>query len=237
LERNERLGNAWFSSAFKRKFISFEGPEGAGKSTQVKRLSARMGELGLRVVVTREPGGTQIGERVRDILLSFSQDQPRPVTEALLMTAARAQHVDEVIVPALASGSWLITDRYVDSTYAYQGFGRGLDLELLRDSQQLATRGILPGTTFLLDLPVELGLSRRLGSSEAFNRLDVESRDFHERVRTGYGMLRMSDPERWVVIDASQDEDVVAADIWSAMKIRFADELSATPNHVSGTSE
>jgi len=191
----------------------------------------------MRIVATREPGGTEIGERVRDILLSFSHEQPRPVTEALLMTAARAQHVDEVIVPALANGGWLITDRYVDSTYAYQGYGRGLDLESLRESQRLATRGILPETTFLLDLPIELGLSRRLASPEAFNRLDVESREFHERVRTGYGMLREVDPDRWIVIDASKDEDAVAADIWNAMTIRFANELRSGPNLVSGINE
>ncbi len=191
---------------------------------------------GAEVVLTREPGGTRIGEQVREILLSFSQDRLYESTEALLMTAARAQHVNEVIVPALFRG-WVITDRYVDSTYAYQGYGRGLDRELLHDAQQLATGGILPGTTILLDLDIAVGLERRLSSSDAFNRLDAESRAFHERVRTGYLKLKNDDPERWIVVDAARDESAIAADIWDALQRRFGSAFPTLPSLVSGTSE
>lgn len=237
LVASEHSGNAWFRSALRKRFISFEGPEGAGKSTQIKLLASKLEAFGLDVVLTREPGGTKTGEQIREILLSFRQDALDPATEALLMTAARAKHVDEVIVPALARGTWVLTDRYVDSTYAYQGYGRGLDIELLREIQQLATSGILPSTTLLLDLPVVEGLSRRLSSSEAFNRLDLESQAFHERVRTGYIRLASADPDRWQIVNASQNETAVAASIWEILRSRFGDELDAVPNIVSGTNE
>lgn len=237
LVASEHAGNAWFRSALRKRFISFEGPEGAGKSTQIKLLATRLKSFGFDVVSTREPGGTRTGEQIREILLSPRQDVLDPATEALLMSAARAKHVAEVIVPALGDGAWVLTDRYVDSTYAYQGFGRGVDQYVLEEIQQLATRGVMPGTTLLLDLPVEDGLRRRLNSSEAFNRLDLESQAFHERVRTGYIRLASADPDRWQIVDASQNETTVAANIWEILRSRFGDELGATPNLVSGTNE
>jgi dTMP kinase len=237
LGTQDRSGSAWFSPALRKRFISFEGPEGGGKSTQTRLLAEKLRELGQEVVLTREPGGTRTGEQIRDILLSFEQDRLSPATEALLMTAARAQHVYEVIVPNLARGAWVITDRYVDSTFAYQGAGRDLDPDLLYDAQQLATGGFLPRTTFLLDLPVEEGLKRRLASPEAFNRLDIESQAFHERVRTGYHVLAQADPERWVTVDASVDVASIAAIIWNEALRRFGELLPAAPNLVSGTSE
>lgn len=219
------------------RFISFEGPEGGGKSTQSRLLADRLRSVGETVILTREPGGTKTGERIREILLSTSGEPLAPSTEALLMTAARAQHVSEVIEPALARGAWVITDRYIDSTYAYQGAARGLRLDLLCGTQELATGGLKPTVTFLLDLPVEIGLNRRFQSKDTTNRLDAESQAFHKRVRTGYHSLALAEPGRWVTVDATSDEASIAAQIWNALQSRFEHALPAAPNLVSGTDE
>jgi dTMP kinase len=225
------------SPLLSRRFISFEGPEGSGKSTQARRLAERLRELGEPVLLTREPGGTKIGEQIREILLATNGEPLAAPTEALLMTAARAQHVSEVIVPALQRDDWVITDRYVDSTYAYQGAARGLPRELLQSTQRLATGGLLPEATFLLDLPVEVGLKRRFRAQDATNRLDGESLAFHEHVRTGYHSLVREAPERWIVIDASQAEASISAEIWDAILRRFGNTLPAASNLVSGNNE
>ena len=189
-------------------FITFEGPEGGGKSTQIHRLAATLAERGYVVWTTREPGGTRVGEMIRPILLSRQQTQMTPWSEALLFTAARAQHVEEVIRPRLARGELVLCDRYTDSTIAYQGYGRGLNLDTLRRLQAQATGGLEPDLTILLNLPVETGLSRIPRTAQ--DRLDRETATFHERVRAGYQEMAAADPRRWREVDAAADEDQVA---------------------------
>lgn len=218
------------------RFITLEGGEGAGKSTQVRLLGDRLEAAGVPVVVTREPGGTLAGERIRALLLVPGDDPIAAETEALLMTAARAEHVAKVIEPALDRGAWVISDRYVDSTYAYQGSGRGLRMLRLQQAQELATHGLMPEITFLLDLPVEVGLGRRMGASDEPNRLDAEKRSFHESVRRGYHSLVASDRVRWHVVDATQSIEQIADDIWQEMIRRFAAWLPRMQGErVSGT--
>ena len=218
------------------RFITLEGGEGAGKSTQARLLGERLAATGLPVVVTREPGGTSTGERIRALLLAPAETPITAQTEALLMTAARAEHVATVIQPALLPGSWVISARYVDSTYAYQGGGRGLPLRQLRQAQELATHGLMPDLTLLLDLPVEQGLQRRMGALEAPNRLDAEARSFHESVRTGYHSLVAADRVRWHVIDATGSVEQIADAIWQEMVRRFGAWLPrARDQVVSGT--
>ncbi len=192
-------------------FISFEGPEGGGKSTQIDRLASTLAERGYNVWTTREPGGTRVGEMVRSILLGPNVSQLSPWAEALLFTAARAQLVEEVIRPRLERGEVVMTDRYADSTLAYQGFGRGLDLDRLRQLQRDATGGLEPGLTLLLNLPIETGLARI--PPRAQDRLDRETTSFHRRVHEGYRMLAAADPERWRDVDASGDPARVADSI------------------------
>jgi len=218
------------------RFITLEGGEGAGKSTQARLLGERLLAAGVPVVLTREPGGTPAGERIRALLLAPGEAPITPQTEALLMTAARAEHVARVIEPALDAGSWVISDRYVDSTFAYQGGGRGLPLRHLQQAQELATHGLIPDLTLLLDLPVEIGLRRRMGAMEEPNRLDAEARTFHESVRTSYHSLVAADRVRWHVVDATQEVDRIAAAIWQEMVRRFAAWLPlARDQIVSGT--
>jgi dTMP kinase len=204
------------------RFISFEGPEGAGKSTQMRVLRAWLEARGVRVVTSREPGGTPIGEGIREILLRPDAYAMLGTTEALLMSASRAQHAGELIRPALESGAWVLCDRYADSTLAYQGGGRGLDRAALRAIQAFATQGVWPELTLLLDLPVEIGLARRWGDAAGTNRLDAESVAFHEAVRAEYLVLASAEPERWALIDAKNTPDQVAADIATVVDTRFA---------------
>ncbi len=184
-------------------FIALEGPEGAGKSTQARLLADLLRAEGYPVRLTREPGGTAIGEQTRRILLDHANGAMLAATEALLYGAARAQHVGEVLRPALAAGELIVCDRYADSTIAYQGGGRGLPLDALLAVQQLATGGLLPDLRLLLDLPVEVGLARRFGAPDEVNRLDAAGIAFHQRVRQAYLDLAAADPDGWVVLDAS----------------------------------
>ena len=203
------------------RFITLEGPDGAGKSTQAKLLVAAIKKANVRAVLTREPGGTRIGEDIRSVLLGPDSYAMLASTEALLMSAARAQHVGEVVEPALARGEWVVSDRYVDSTLAYQGGGRGLSIDALRQVQEFATGNLQPDLTFLLDLPVEIGLNRRLARAGETNRLDEESFAFHTAVRERFLALATDEPDRWVVIDASQPAMLVWEDIRTAMNDRF----------------
>ena len=190
-------------------FISFEGPEGGGKSTQIQRLAAALAEQGYVVWTTREPGGTRVGETIRPMLLGQRQAANLSGwTEALLFTAARAQLVSEVIRPRIQRGELVLCDRFSDSTLAYQGYGRGLDLDALRRLQSEATGGLVPDLTLLLDLPVEAGLARI--PRRAQDRLDRETIGFHERVHAGYRTMAAAEPHRWRAVDASSDPDQVA---------------------------
>lgn len=182
-------------------FITLEGPEGGGKSTQAQMLVDYLSMLGHEVVLTREPGGTGVGEQIRRVLTSLENTSMHPRTEILLFSASRAQLVSEVIRPHLECGRMVVSDRFYDSTLAYQGYGRGLDLGALRTITAFATGGLVPDLTILLDLPVEVGLQRR-EQGGGWNRLDATDVEFHHRVRQGYLELAAIDPARWVVIDA-----------------------------------
>jgi dTMP kinase len=190
-------------------FITLEGPEGSGKTTQLRQLTTWMHAEGFDPVVTREPGGTPIGEVIRDLLHDCGHTAMASETEILLYSASRAQHVAEVIRPALESGRIVLCDRYSDSTYAYQGYGRGLCLEDLRRITAFATQGLTPDLTLYLDVLPEIGLRRREQSGEALNRLDREALAFHRRVREGYLMLMAEDPARWRRVDATGPVDEV----------------------------
>jgi dTMP kinase len=207
-------------------FITLEGPEWSGKSTQSRRLEARL-NLGSGVLTTREPGGTELGEQLRTTLLGTARLPLSAWSEALLFTAARAQHVEQVIRPELAAGHIVVCDRFSDSTLAYQGYGRGLDLTLLARLQELVTVGARPNLTFLLDLPVEEGL-RRI-PRYARDRLDSETRAFHRRVREGYLQMAAAEPKRWVTIDGSQHPDAVADQILeiATQRLRSPGKLAA----------
>ena len=202
-------------------FIALEGPEGAGKSTQAISLRTEITRAGLPVVLTREPGGTAIGEQIRSVVLHQSNCAMLPETEVLLYAAARAQHVEEVLRPSLKSGAVVICDRYVDSTFAYQGGGRQLDMTALKSIQQYATGGLVPDLRILLDLPVEIGLQRRLADAAEVNRLDVAELGFHRRVREAFLGLAAEDLESWVVIDASATPDQVTTAVLSAVMPRL----------------
>jgi dTMP kinase len=186
----------------KGKFISFEGIEGTGKSTQAKLLQEGLLGLGHEVILTEEPGGTLISLRVREILLSVDHKNMKPLTELLLYNAARTQHIEEVILPALNRGAVVITDRFTDSTFAYQGYGRGIDPDLLESIDKIATNGLRPDITMLLDLDVETGLKRNRRINKT-DRLELEDVEFHKRVRKGYHDLAAKEPERIKVLDAS----------------------------------
>jgi dTMP kinase len=209
-------------------FITFEGPEGGGKSTQASRLAKRLSLEGIPAAATREPGGTELGERVRHILLAPGGSPLSSWAEALLFTAARAQLVAEVISPALNAGKVVICDRYIDSTLAYQGFGRGLDLDQLRRLQEAATGGLRPELTLLLDLKVEEGLARIPGGAR--DRLDRETEQFHHRVREGYLQMAAQDPGRWVKVDAAGAPDGVAEKIFNVAVQRLKGAGIPLPN-------
>ncbi len=193
-------------------FITLEGPEGSGKSTQIKRLAKRLELMGFPVITTREPGGTPIGDQIRQVLVRMENKELHPRTEILLFLAARAQLVEQLIKPALQDGKIILCDRYGDSTLAYQGYGHGLDLEKLRQMLDFATDHLKPDLTILLDLDVKLGLMRKKAEDE-WNRLDAYEVLFHERVREGYLNLAREEPNRWRIVDASQGIDAVQEDL------------------------
>jgi len=189
-------------------FITLEGTEGGGKSTNLRFMESFLTEQGIDVVVTREPGGTDIGEAVRKILLNNDFSAMCDDAELLLMFAARAQHIQEKIKPALAAGKWVISDRFTDATYAYQGGARGLDMQRIAQIEQWVQQGFQPNLTFVFDLPVEIGMARVLArsqqSGQVIDRFEQEKQAFFERVRQTYLDRAKQSPERYAVLDASQ---------------------------------
>jgi dTMP kinase len=200
-------------------FITFEGIEAAGKSTLVAGLDHDLRDRGANVLVTREPGGTPLGDRIRQI----SNDPATvidPLAEALLISASRAQHVADVIVPALRRGQTILCDRFFDSTIAYQGYGRGLDIEMLLGLQMTATSRIAPNLTILLDIPVELSLERVRARGTA-DRIESEGIEFHERVRSGYHALAERFPQRYVIVDAAGPSEELRATVLAIIAHRM----------------
>mgnify|MGYP003599129501 FL=1 len=202
-------------------FITLEGPDGSGKSIQVPALAEFVRQLGYDVLTTREPGGTSIGDQIREVIMSMKNKSMNPRPEIRLFGAARAQIVSEVIRPQLEKGVVVISDRYADSTLAYQGYGHGLDLKVLRGILDFATGGLTPDLTLLLDVDVETGLSRRQQGGGEWNRLDDYALAFHRRVRAGYLELAAAEPQRWVRIDASQAPQIVQQHMQEAVLRRL----------------
>jgi dTMP kinase len=202
-------------------FISLEGPEGSGKTSQLAPLAEFLRQQGRAVFTTREPGGTLIGEQVRAILTSLKNTDMNPRTEILLFCSARAQLVEEVIRPHLALNEIVLSDRYADATLAYQGYGHGYDLADLRRLLNFATGGLWPDLTLLLDLPSEVGLKRKRSSGGEWNRLDAYQLDFHQRVRRGYLQLAQQETQRWCLIDATQTPEMVQLAMRQAILARL----------------
>jgi dTMP kinase len=202
------------------KLISFEGSEGSGKSTQIARLAKHVQLLGREVVTTREPGGTEIGEQIRNIIVHNSKgDEMCAETELLLFTAARAQLVREIIAPALTRGAIVFSDRFLDSTTVYQGIARNLASDPVNLINQFAVGNVMPHLTVIIDVPTELGLQRiRQRASDLPDRMERENIDFYNKVREGYLLLAKSLPARFLVIDGSQDENGVEKDIWTGLQ-------------------
>jgi dTMP kinase len=195
-------------------FITFEGIEGCGKSTQAKRLARSLGRLGIAHVTTLEPGGTPIGRKMRQVLLDSRNKSLTPLAELMLYAADRAQHVEEVIKPALRAGKWVICDRFSDATVVYQGAARGQDRKLIRLLNNVVTDGIRPHLTFLLDCPVEVGLRRALGRNmKGQERFEREALSFHRKVRKGYLDLARDEDKRFVVLDATANRKEIEAAI------------------------
>lgn len=206
-------------------FITFEGPDGSGKSTQIALLADSLRARGHRVSLTREPGGTPIGDQVRDVLHDLRNEGMHPHTEILLYCASRAQLVAEVIWPRLEAGEIVVCDRYADSTLAYQGYGRGLDLGVLRAILDFATGGLRPDLTLYLDISAEEGLRRRQQAAQdgaEWNRMDALSLAFHRRVRAGYLALVAAEPDRWVLVPGMGDPQAIHAQISEIVLARLA---------------
>jgi len=197
-------------------FVTFEGGEGCGKSTQAKSLYRRMSRLGIPVVLSHEPGGTPLGKQIRHCLKQTRETEISPLAELFLFTASRAQLVVKVIRPNLEKGIIVICDRYFDSTVAYQGYGRGLDLNFIQVINASATQGLLPELVILLDIPVEIGLARKRSVRQ--DRFEREEIAFHQWVREGYLKMAKAEPERWLVVDATLPKKEVEQIIWERVK-------------------
>ena len=189
-------------------FITFEGGEGSGKSSQAEELRRWLSTQGIPAILTHEPGGTELGEKISDLVKWAQNTDISPMTELLLFNASRAQHVKGVIRPALYEGKAVICDRFDDSTTAYQSYGRGLDLEMVKSINDTTTGGLRPNLTVLLDISVEDGLARK--SDEKLDRFEQEAIDFHRKVREGYLKLADEEPDRWLVIDAMQSRESIS---------------------------
>lgn len=204
-------------------FITLEGGEGAGKTTQIQLLAERLAAQGVESIVTREPGGNPQAELIRDLLVTGEVDRWSPMTEALLMTASRAEHVSRTIIPALSVGKWVLCDRFSDSTTAYQGLARGLGMKKMRKLQTLALEEFGPDLTFILDLPADVGLARALkresghGDAVPEDRFERMDQEFHQEIRTGYAKIAENEPERCRLIDADQTIEQTHAEIWEKL--------------------
>jgi len=206
-------------------FISLEGPEGAGKTSVLEALLPQLKEMGCELLTTREPGGVAISEKIREVILDKSHTQMDSKTELLLYIASRCQHLAEKVLPALGQGTWVLQDRFIDSSVAYQGYGRGLAVDDVEWLNQFATDGLKPDLTLYFDIDVKEGLARIARDQEReVNRLDLEGLDLHERVRQGYLTILEKEPERVVKIDASQPLEQVVADSLAVIKERFIKE-------------
>ena len=201
-------------------FITFEGPDGSGKTSQISELADYLAQLGIEVLTTREPGGTSIGDQIRAVLSELENTEMHPRTEILLFQASRAQLVEQVIVPHLLCKGIVLCDRYVDSTLAYQGYGHQVDLALLNTIISFATNDLKPDLTLLFDINAEVGLQRRAIGGD-WNRLDAYELEFHRRVRQGYLEMVRAEPDRWVVIDAKQPPEIVQAAVRKAVTERL----------------
>ena len=212
------------------KFITFEGGEGAGKSTQIKRLAERLEAAGRAIVVTREPGGTPMAEEIRGMLLAGLAEELGPDGEAVLFAAARADHVERVIRPALRTGKWVLSDRFSDSTRVYQGVGGGADGGILGALDRVAVGRTQPDLTVILDLPVETGLARAARRMETSgktpDRFERDELALHEARRQAFLAIAKAEPDRCVVIDATQSEDSTAHDVWQAVTKRLIDKAA-----------
>ena len=213
------------------RFITLEGGEGVGKSTQIARLAKRLEGAGVGVITTREPGGAPGADTIRSILVSGDTDRWDPMSEALLNFAARREHLMRTIWPALERGHWVLSDRFADSTMAYQGYGHGIDRELIGALYRAAVGDFRPDLTIMLDLPVAEGLRRAAqrngapdGAEDRYERMDVA---FHDRLRAGFLAIAAAEPNRCVVVDATGELDVVETRIWAAVATKFADQLTA----------
>jgi len=195
-------------------FITFEGIEGMGKTTHLKWMADQLRQAGVLVLVTREPGGTPMGEEIRDILLKLRDERVAPLAELLLMFAARAQHIETVIRPALAAQHWVLCDRYIDATYAYQGGGRGISMDVIAKLDQLILASFQADYTFLFDAPAEIGLKRvkRRGNQDRFEQEEI---NFFERVRKVYQTRAKQDPKRYKVIDAARSLEEVQKEVFN----------------------
>ena len=202
-------------------FLTFEGPEGSGKSTQLRMLAARLRASGRDILETAEPGGTPIGMQIRRVLLDAANQELRPTTELLLMFAARAQNVEEWILPALAQGRVVLCDRFTDSTLVYQGVARGLGAELVYEVDRIACRGLVPDLTLVIDIDPETGLARAhrrsVRTQDIETRFEEQDLSFHRKVRDAYRQLAADEPQRVRLIDGSRPEAAVAADVWAAI--------------------
>lgn len=206
------------------RLITFEGIEGCGKTTQIKIAGEWLKGNGIPFIATDEPGGTPLGKRIREVLLNRGPYSISPEAELFLFIAARSQHVADVMLPALREGKWVICDRFLDATLAYQGFGRGLDIGFIRRLHDFSSSSLKPALTILLDLPVEAGLGRamdRIARSREIaleDRFEREDREFHRRIREGYLILAQEDPERYRIIDAAREIEAVHRDVCAQMK-------------------
>jgi len=208
-------------TAARGRFITFEGPEGSGKSTQLRLLAERLRKAGQDVLETQEPGGTPIGIQIRHVLLDAKNRELCPTAELLLMFASRAQNVDELILPALSAGRTVLSDRFTDSTLVYQGVGRGLGAELVYELDRIACRGLIPDLTLVIDIDAETGLARALRRSvrteDSETRIEEQDVGFHRRVRDAYRQLAADEPARVKLIDGIQTREAVAEQVWQAV--------------------